>query len=66
MNTKQLYTALVKNKITEPYFDGIFSADNITDIVFVPELIICNTDPSSEEGEHWILFFFHNNQCDFF
>ena len=66
MNTKQLHCALMRNPSTEPIFDGIFSADNIVDIVSKPQLIICNTDPSTKPGKHWILFFFTNDTCEFF
>ena len=31
-----------------------------------PKLIICNTDPSTKPGKHWVLFFFHNDTVDFF
>ena len=29
-------------------------------------LIICNTDPSTKPGKHWVLFFFHNDTVTFF
>lgn len=58
MNSKQLYFALSKNKITKGKFDGIYSKDTLQDIVTKPELIICNTDPSYKPGKHWVLFFF--------
>ena len=31
-----------------------------------PKLIICNTDPSTKPGKHWVYFFFHNDTVDFF
>lgn len=58
MNSKQLYFALSKNKITKSKFDGIYSKDTLLDIEARPELIICNTDPSDKPGQHWVLFFF--------
>ena len=57
MNTKQLWNALINNKVTEPFFDGIFPRDMLTIIENKLQLIICNTDPSFKKGEHWILFF---------
>ena len=54
------------NNITEPYFDGIYSSDTLTDITIQPKMIICNTHPSHKEGEHWLLFFFEKNNVDFF
>ena len=66
MNTKQLWNALVNNKVTEPFFDGIFPRDMLTIIENKPQLIICNTDPSFKKREHWILFFFDKNFVEFF
>ena len=58
MNTKQLYVALMRNKVTKKCFDGVYAKDTLDNIKSKPELIICNTDNSSEEGEHWVLFYF--------
>ena len=66
MNTKQLWNALVKNKATEPFFDGIFPRDMLTMIENEPKLIICNTDPSFKKGEHWVLFYFDENVVEFY
>lgn len=66
MNTKQLWNALMNNSVTESYFDGVFPSDMIKDITVKPQLIICNTDPSTKKGEHWILFFFTDNCVEFY
>ena len=66
MNTKQLWNALIKNKVTEPFFDGIFPRDMVTIIENQPKLIICNTDPSFKKGEHWVLFYFDKNVAEFY
>lgn len=66
MNTKQLYQALMSNKLTKKVFDGVFSRDTLEDIIIQPKLIICNTDPSTKPGEHWLLFWFDGNEVDFF
>lgn len=66
MDTKQLYNALIKNKTTKPFFDGIYAKDLLEDIESKPQLIICNTDPSSKPGKHWVAFFFENETCEFF
>ena len=57
MNTKQLWNALTLNPVTNNNFDGIKEK---------PTLIVCNTDPSDKAGEHWVLFFFHDNTVDFY
>ena len=66
MNTKQLWTALTLNEVTNNYFDGVFSIDTLADIKEKPQLIISNTQGSHFPGEHWVLFFFENNCVDFF
>ena len=66
MNTKQLWNALIKNKVTEPFFAGIFPRDMLTIIENKPQLIICNTDPSFKKGEHWLLFYFDKNVVKFY
>ena len=66
MNTKQIWQALTCNTKTEPYFDGVFPINELKNTKDKPELIICNTDPSNKPGQHWVLFFFHNDTVDFF
>ena len=66
MNTKQLWTALTLNPKTNFYFDGIISIDTLKEIKEKPDLIICNTDPSDQPGEHWVLFFLNENSVDFY
>ena len=66
MNTKQLWNAPCLNPLTNNYFDGIYSSDTLKEIEGKPTLIICNTDPSTKPGEHWVLFFFNENSVDFF
>ena len=66
MNTKQLWNALTLNPVTNNYFDGIYSIDTLKDIKEKPTLIVYNTDPSDKAGEHWILFFFHDDTVDFY
>ena len=66
MNTKQLWTALTLNKVTNPYFDGVYSLDTLVNIKEKPQLIICNTQASDQSGEHWVLFFFEEDSVDFY
>ena len=66
MNTKQLWTSLNLNEITNSYFDGIYSIDTLKYIEKKLQLIICNTDPSHKPGKHWVFFFFGENSADFF
>ena len=66
MNSKQLWNVLIINKVTEPFFDGIFPRDMLTIIENKLQLIICNTDPSFKKGEHWIQFFYDKNFVEFY
>lgn len=66
MNSKQLYQALSNDQQIGKYFDGIYSKDNLEEIVKKPCLIVCNTDPSSKPGKHWLLFCFEKDSVDFF
>jgi hypothetical protein len=66
MDTKQLFLALSQNKTTQPYFDGIYAKDTVSDIEGKPQLIVCNTDASHHSGTHWIAFFFENDTCEYF
>lgn len=61
MNTKQITNALLHNKSTRKYFQGVFSSDQLPKRVFRrPAIIIANTDPSYKSGQHWIAFYFHD------
>lgn len=66
MNSKQLFEALNSNKVTEPFFDGIYACDQLDDIIIKPQLIIVNTQPSDMSGEHWLAFFCESNTVDVF
>jgi len=48
MNTDQLDRTI---RLYVKRFDGVFSSDRLPT---KPRLIVCNTDPSDESGEHWI------------
>jgi hypothetical protein len=67
MNTKQLYRALAKNKVTKNTFDGIYAKDTLEDIQSQPGFVIANTANSSHPGQHWVVFFFEGkNNGEFF
>jgi hypothetical protein len=66
LDTKQLFKALIINKTTRGFFDGVYAKDLLENIESPPELIICNTDDSDKKGEHWLAFFFHNEICEFY
>ena len=67
MNTREIDTILSCNVYSRQFFDGVYSLDNLQDIVHRPKLIVCNTDPSNKPGEHWVLFYFtDNDNVEFF
>jgi hypothetical protein len=39
-------------------FQGVFSADTLP---MKPRLLVCNTDPSTKPGEHWIAIYVDKN-----
>ena len=63
MNTKQLWNALINNKVTEPFFDGIFPRDMLEIIENKPKLIICNTDPSYKKRSTLGVILLWKNMC---
>ncbi len=58
--------ALIDNRVTEPFFDGVYSKDNLVDIESKPRLVISNTACSSQLGKHWVLFFFKGETVEFY
>ena len=51
MNTDQLDRTI---RLYAKRFDGVFSSDCLPT---KPRLMVCNTDPSDESGEHWIAIY---------
>ena len=66
MNSKQIFHALHCNKITNEFFDGVYSADRLEEIVLRPQLVVANTDPSWKKDQHWVLFLFHKKSSHLF
>lgn len=56
MNSKEIQQFL-KDKCNET-FQGVFSADTLPNN---PTLLICNTDPSTKAGVHWIAIHVDNH-----
>ena len=50
MNGDQINHA-IRRHVSQDIFNGVFSADNLPTN---PHLLVCNTDPSHKEGQHWI------------
>lgn len=66
LNTFQLRHALSHDDKTQTFFDGVFPSDFLKNIKNKPKLIIVNTDPSTQPGKHWLLFFLDNDKMEMF
>src|SRR5271170_384633 len=59
MNTSQIRLALQSEPETKKLFSGVFACDRLpVKISKFPCLLVANTDPASEEGEHWVCYYF--------
>jgi len=58
MNTSELLACLRGCHLTAGHFTQVYAADLLpTPIPHRPAAIICNTDPSDQEGTHWTAFY---------
>ena len=57
LNTVQLRHAMTENGMTKRHFNGVFPVDYLKFIKNPPTMVVVNTDPSSQPGKHWLLFF---------
>ena len=58
LNTVELLLALKGNSVTGPHFGGVYAADQVMNMKQRPEMIVVNTDPQDQPGQHWLLFYF--------
>ena len=58
MNTNEIETVLYGD--CGEYFQGVYSMDTLP---VEPSLIVCNTDPSTKPGQHWIAIYVDKNRC---
>ena len=52
MNTLEIESFLRRNCSED--FQGVYSVDTLPD---KPKLLVCNTDPSTKPGKHWIAIY---------
>ena len=63
MNTLQLKRALEHNTFTKKIFGGVFAADELPKTFDTfPYGFVANTDPSTEPGTHWVVFYFPSRE----
>lgn len=51
MNTREIERFLEKDNACRRVFQGVYSVDTLP---VKPRLLVCNTDKSTEPGQHWI------------
>jgi len=58
MNTSQIATILEADPVCRTMFQGVYSVDTLPPN---PRLLVCNTDPSTKPGSHWIAIYVDKN-----
>ena len=61
MNTNEISEYLNRDLIFSKICYGVYPANKISKLRSLPALIVCNTDPSSRPGEHWIVLYVDEN-----
>ena len=57
MNNFEIAEVLMKLQATADRFMGVYSSDNLPEVIKYGDCLIANTDPSSASGRHWISMF---------
>lgn len=60
--TNDLETLLRKNKKTSLFFRGVYANDELPTHTSTPALYVCNTDPSTKTGQHWVVIFINDKR----
>src|SRR5438445_6914931 len=58
MYSSQISRALASDPYVSKCFEGVFPCDKLPKNVRYPSVVVANTDPESEKGEHWVCYFF--------
>lgn len=58
LTTADLRAILSRDKRTASAFRGVFASDELPNCAPTSALYVCNTDPSTKGGEHWIVIYF--------
>ena len=54
MNNFEIAEVLMKLEVTADRFMGVYSSDNLPEVIESGDCLIANRDPSSASGRHWI------------
>ena len=66
MNSAQIHTVLSLDKCTRHTFKGVYPADQFQLDKEISSAVVVNTDPSDKPGQHWVAFWSHAGQIEFF
>ena len=59
MRSDVLRKYLSADAVTSRVIDGVYVQDTLPEqVAGRPRAFVCNTDPSDQEGEHWVAFYF--------
>jgi len=63
MNSERLESLLRKDATCRAMFLGVFARDRLPKTIdkSKPALLVCNTDPHDEPGEHWVVLYIENS-----
>lgn len=63
MNGLEIEALMTRDKHVAPFFVGVYAADTLPRRLHkTPALLICNTDPISKPGRHWVAFHIDKNR----
>jgi hypothetical protein len=68
MDSDIIYRLIQNDKACDPMFLGVFACDRLPRVLphNEPTLMICNTDPHTQPGKHWIAVYFDNSYGEYF
>jgi hypothetical protein len=58
MNTDEIVQILERDNRTKRSFRGVYACDELPRKATTTSLYVCNTDPSTKPGEHWVVIYF--------
>ncbi len=57
LNTADIFSILQRDKRTNSQFRGVHACNQLPAYSPATSLYVCNTDPSDEPGEHWVVIY---------
>jgi len=55
--TQDIWNLLARDKRTKASFRGVYAKDQLPTRAPTSSLYVCNTDPSTRGGEHWVVIY---------